>query len=186
MPGWCTLVFGVSGVGKTSACQAYVTTHPEVLFVSASELLKAARRTSAEALRTEPTEKIIENQAMLGPALATFRAGRENGPIIIDAHAVIDNDRELVRVPVSAIATLAPNQLILLEASPEEVAARRASAKRRRPVRNLDEIAKEIAAEREAVASYAAALRLDFVTAPAETGFRLDTILDASHLFREG
>ncbi|NWK99179.1 hypothetical protein DM806_26675 [Sphingobium lactosutens] len=180
MIGRCTLVFGVSGVGKTSACKAYVATHPDTLFVSASDLLRAARQSSAEALRTAPADRVVENQSLLASALSAFRAGREDSPILIDAHGVIDNDRELVRVPVSAIAPLAPDQLILLEAPAEEVAARRASAERPRPVRNLDAIVKEIATEREVVSGFASALNLHLVIAEAGIGFTLDALLDAT------
>src|SRR3546814_2109434 len=136
MAGRCTVVFGVSGVGKTSAWQAYAATHPGTLFLSASDLLKAARHSSAEALRTATSDDIIENQALLGPALAASRAGREDSPSLVGAHGVIDNDRELVRVRVSAVAALGPDRLILLEAPTEEVAARRASADSLRPVRD--------------------------------------------------
>jgi len=177
MAGQCTLVFGVSGVGKTSACQAYVAAHPGTLFVSASELLKAARRSSTEALRTETADRIIQNQELLSPALAAFRAGREQRPILIDAHGVIDNDEQLVRVPVSTIVMLSPDRLILLEASVEEVAARRAGAERSRPVRTLEALAEEIAAERQMVTSYATALNVDLVIANLRDGFKLDEIL---------
>jgi len=178
MAGRCTLVFGVSGVGKTSACLNYVATHPETLFVSASDLLKAARQSSAEALRTATIDRIIENQALLGPALTAFRDGREDRSIIIDAHGVIDNDRDLVRVPVSTIAALAPDRLILLEAPAKEVAARRAGAERKRPVRDLNHIEKEIAAERDVVVGYASALAVELVIAEAGLGFTLEAVLD--------
>lgn len=179
MVGRCTLVFGVSGVGKTTACRAYVTANPETLFVSASDLLSSARNRSTEALRTASSDGIIANQDLLGPALAAFRAGREDRAILVDAHGVIDNDQELVRVPVSTIAALAPDLLILLEAPAHQVAARRAGSKRLRPVRSLDDIAKQILTEREVVAGYATALQIRLVTAQVGLGFTLNALLDA-------
>ncbi|WP_340318026.1 ATP-binding protein [Rhizorhabdus argentea] len=186
MAGRCVLVFGVSGVGKTSACEAYVATHPDTLFISASGLLKAARNSSAETLRTAATGAIVDNQALLGPALAAFRAGREERDVLVDAHGVIDNDHELVRVPSSAIAALKPHRLILLEASPETVAARRANSERRRPLRDLAAINLEIAAERETVTAYAKALSIGLVIADAGPRFTLDALLDATCPARSG
>jgi adenylate kinase len=171
------LVFGVPGVGKTTACQAYVGRHPETLFISASSLLKAAHQTSGEALRTAGAAEIVSNQQLLGAALAAFRKGREDRPVLIDAHAVIDNDQELVRVPVETIGSLVPDRLILLEAAACTVAQRRLADLRRRPVRNLKLISDELAAERATVESYAEALGLTLLVADVKPDFRLDALL---------
>lgn len=174
----CVLVFGVSGVGKTYACADYAARHPDTLFVSASSLLEAAIAESREALRTASPTKIRNNQARLAGALDAFRAGREALPILIDAHGVIDNDNEFVRIPLSAIQSLTPDRMILLEAAPELVAERRAADSRPRPQRPIEAIAREIAAERDAVKSYARALDLELAIAEVAPGFRLDTLLD--------
>jgi adenylate kinase len=175
----CVLVFGVSGVGKSSACRRYVADHPETLFVSASSLLKQARQQTAEALRTAAPEAIIDNQALLASAFAAYRAGREAQPILVDAHGVIDNDRDLVRLPASAIAAFRPDRLVLLEATPEETAARRDADVRPRPSRSLSAIAEEIAAERAAVEGFAAVLGLPLLRGAVGPNFRLDALLDA-------
>lgn len=174
----CVLVFGVSGVGKTHACADYVARHPDTLFVSASSLLKAATAESGEALRTASPANIRNNQVLLAGALAAFRAGREALPILIDAHGVIDNDREFVRIPLSAVRSLSPDRLILLEAAPALVAERRVTAARLRPQRTIEAIVREIAAERDAVKSYARALDLDLAIAEVVPGFKLDTLLE--------
>lgn len=176
----CVLVFGVSGVGKTYACADYSARHPDTLFVSASSLLKTATADSDEALRTASPDKIRNNQALLAGALAAFRAGREALPILIDAHGVIDNDSEFVRIPLSAVRSLSPDRLILLEAAPALVAQRRAADVRLRPQRPIEAIIREIAAEREAVKSYAHALDLDLAIAEVVPGFRLDPLLEGA------
>jgi len=165
-------------VGKTRACADYAARHPGTLFVSASSLLKSATTESAETLRTAIPAKIRSNQALLGSALAAFRAGREAQPILIDAHGVIDNDSEFVRIPLSAVRSLTPDRLILLEAPPEIVAERRTADTRQRPQRNVEAIILEIMAERDAVKSYASALDLDLTIAEVLPGFRLDTLLE--------
>jgi len=178
MMGQRVLVFGISGVGKTQTCTDYADRHPDTLFVSASSLLTAATAQSGESLRTASPDEIRNNQAKLASALADFCAGREALPVLIDAHGVIDNDSEFVRIPVSAIESLSPHRLILLEAAPAVVAERRAADARPRPQRPIDAIAREIAAERDAVKSYARALDLDLAIAEVVPGFRLDTLLD--------
>lgn len=172
------LVFGVSGVGKTSACEAYVARHPNTLFVSASSLLKAVKQTTGEVLRTAGAGEIIANQSLVASALATFRRGRDDQPILIDAHGVIDNGAEYVRVPLSAIEALAPERLILLEAPAIVVAERRATAVRKRPERSVEAITREIEAERSAVRSYAAALGLDLTVMEVGGDFSFDGLLD--------
>lgn len=173
-----TLVFGVSGVGKTSACEAYVAHHPDTLFVSASSLLKLAKQTTGEALRTARAEEIVDNQTLLVAALEAFRRGREKQPILIDAHGVIDNDTEYVRVPVSVIQALGPGRLILLQAPATAVAERRSAAVRKRPQRSVEAIAREIEAEHAAVQSYAEALGLDLVIVEVGSDFSFDGLLD--------
>ncbi len=174
----CVVVFGVSGVGKTSACKAYVARHPDTLFVSASTLLKSAMRATGEALRTAKASEIVSNQERLGAGLALFRAGREERPVLIDAHGVIDNDRKLVRVPVSAIRSLSPDRLVLIQASPAEIAARRAMDARPRPIRSIKEIERELKAECKAVRAFANELGLDLLIGEAGPGFSLDALLD--------
>ncbi|WP_168355810.1 ATP-binding protein [Sphingomonas gei] len=173
----CILVFGVSGVGKTTACENYVARHPGFLFVSASALLKSIQAASAEELRTAKREQIIENQALLPDALKRYRLGRRNHRILLDAHAVIDNDRALVEVPVSVIGALEPTLLVLLEATPAEIAKRRSADARPRPLRDLQAIAREITAERTAVEAYGVQLGLDVAVATVGPHFSLDDIL---------
>ena len=173
----CVLVFGVSGVGKTHACADYAARHPDTLFVSASSFLQAVTAESGEALRTASPTKIRKNQERLASALAAFRAGREAIPILIAAHGVIDNDSEFVRIPLSAIQSLSPDRLILFEAEPTLVAERRAADTRTRPQRPIEDLVREIATERDAVKSYARALKLDLAIADVVPGFRIDPLL---------
>lgn len=179
MRGPCTLVFGVSGVGKTSACEAFCARHTNTLFVSASSLLESVKRMSAEALRTAAAQDIIDNQEVLGRALAAFRQGRETRPVLIDAHGVIDNDHELVRVPVSAIRALDPDRLVLIEAPPRVIAQRRAGATRPRPLRNEDALVREMTAEREVVMAFADELGLDLRIGDLSDDVTLDQLLSS-------
>jgi len=176
--GPCILVFGVSGVGKTSSCTDYVTRHPEWLYLRASALLSDATGESTEALRVSSGEAIRRNQQLLGAALERARAGREAAPVLIDAHAVIDNDRDLVTVPVEAVASLGGEGIILLELPAEMLAARRAGSDRPRPARSAQELDREARLEAGAARGYAAVLEIPLVSARVEGAFRLDPLVD--------
>ena len=174
------LVFGVSGVGKTSACEAFVSRNPDVLFVSASSLLSAAKRSTPEVLRTASAADIAANQDALAGALAEFRRGRGHRPVLVDAHGVIDNDVGYVRVPLSVIEGLRPEKLVLIEAPAPVVAERRARASRRRPARTVEQIRAEIDAERSAVQHYATELNLNLNIVRSDLGISPEGILDAA------
>lgn len=176
--GACILVFGVSGVGKTTACLDYAGRHPGIHFVSASTLLREAKAATSEELRTAGREQIIDNQSLLLTAFERYRRERDGQTILLDAHAVIDNDHTFVTVPTSVISALQPSRLVLLEALPIEIAARRSGDKRQRPLRNLDAIAYEINAERAAVAAYGEELGLSVTVAIVGQDFQLDDVLD--------
>ncbi|VWX50863.1 AAA family ATPase [Novosphingobium sp. 9U] len=176
--GLCILVFGVSGVGKTSSCTDYVARHPEWLYLRASALLSDATGESAEALRTSSEDAILRNQRLLGVALKRARAGREASPVLIDAHAVIDNDRDLVTVPVDAVASLYADGIVLLELSATMLAARRAGSDRLRPTRSAYSLDRESRLESAAVRSYATALGIPFARGKVEGDFRLDPLID--------
>ena len=135
MTGACILVFGVSGVGKSRACSDYVDRNPEWLHLRAGELLSRLTGESPENLRTALDEEVVANQGLLSLAVTRARAGREHRPVLVDCHAVIDNDDGLVVVPAGTVVALAPDGLILLEHDAAEVSMRRIIDLRVRPSR---------------------------------------------------
>ncbi|MCA0015024.1 AAA family ATPase [Mesorhizobium sp. B294B1A1] len=164
------MVFGISGVGKTTACLGYVSTHPNYLYDRASAILQKAHGIPVEALRTGAASAVIENQAALPPVVEALRKADPSRTILLDSHAVIDNDTVFVEVPLDIIMALEPDGFILLEAAPATIKRRREEAPRPRPQRSVAQIGDEARAERAAVASYAKALGkpliMDAVTGP--------------------
>jgi adenylate kinase len=158
--GACILVFGVSGVGKTSSCKAYVEQHPDFLYVRVSELLSRAVRIPADQLRGLAATKALANQKLIEPELSAFRSGQWHRPVLVDSHAVVDTEQGLMEVPVEVVAALSPAGLVLLEAPVTEVLARRTKSDRTYPVRCPAEVEAEIKAERAAVLHYAASLKI--------------------------
>lgn len=178
MRGLCVIVFGISGVGKTTECEAYIGQHPDWMHVSASQLLREATNVSNEDLRTASADGIRANQQLLGEMLTKHRLGRESRPILIDAHAVIDNDRQLVRVPIEAVRSLSPDGMILLEAPASLIAQRRLTG-RHRPQRSIADIRRELSAERQTVRRYAKELRVPLQEGEATGSLTLDRLLKA-------
>lgn len=172
------LVFGISGVGKTQACKSFVQRNPEYLYFRASDLLSAATSTEVEELRTASADQILGNQSVLAKILKIKRQGQWEKPVLVDAHSVIYNDRELVKIPIDVIRQISPDGLILLEASPELVAERRAKDGRKRPLRSLSELDLEAKIARQAVSEYAAVLRLPLEVATVDDNFLIDGSLE--------
>lgn len=164
-PNACVLVFGVSGVGKTTACESYVKRHPQWMHIRASELLSQATAKDPRSLRIGTADEIEANQALLGLQLKRRRDAVPHRPFLIDAHAVIDNDLGLVPVPLEAVRALYADALILLEAPAAIVVSRRASGDRTRPARSVEDIEIELKAEADVVRRFAQCLGL-----PIETG----------------
>ncbi|WP_158644828.1 ATP-binding protein [Bradyrhizobium daqingense] len=154
------LVFGISGVGKSTACASYVARHPSVLHTSAGALLQAAKNIDSAILRTDVAGNVLQNQNLLGEALRHFRLGRETSDVLIDAHSVIDNDHELIEVPVDAVRAMSPDGLVLLEAPPELVMERRRKDTRLRPSRTAEELQFQTGVARRVCESYASELAL--------------------------
>jgi adenylate kinase len=174
MRGLCFLVFGISGVGKTTACKQYLRAHPQFIYVRASAVLSAARAKSADALRTVDAQEFVANQELIVRHLMAVRHDNPDSPILADVHAIIDNDEELLRVPLDIVRSMRANAFVLLEAPSETVLLRRDSLIRSRSRRTKSEIEFEMTIERETVLSYAKALDLPLEIGISTDGFVLD------------
>ena len=142
-------------------------------------MLTQATHKDPELLRVEPEGAIRANQALLATALDRQRRLHSKRHFLIDAHAIIDNDQVLVRVPLEAVRALDPDGIILLEAPAEVIEKRRAEDARHRPRRSIAEIDQEREVERETVLSYARDLGLPMATGDVIGGFELDPLIAA-------
>ncbi|MGY4282030.1 adenylate kinase [Bradyrhizobium sp. LM2.7] len=122
--------------------------------------MQAAKNIDSAILRTDVAGNILQNQNLLGEALKHFRLGRETSDVLIDAHSVIDNDHELIEVPIDAVRAMSPSGLVLLEAPPELVAERRRKDARLRPSRTAEELQFQTGVARRVCESYASELGL--------------------------
>lgn len=135
-----SILFGLSGVGKTTMGRRVRDLDPGIAHLSASDLLKAAHSQSGEELRTAQQDRLIANQLVLGDALTSWDFPLGTHHILLDAHSVVDNDRVLVDIPVEVIASLSPDRLIFIREEPEIIVERRLSDTRSRPSRTAKEL----------------------------------------------
>jgi adenylate kinase len=155
-------LFGISGSGKTHLARRIVEMRPEMLRVSASMLLKSAHRTTGERLRTANAERVVDNQKALASAFREWRDAHEPHPVLLEAHALIDNDRELVEVPFETIRAIDLAAILSIEADPVEIAERRRRDDRNRPVRTIDELGRQQARSLELTSSLSKRLGIPF------------------------
>lgn len=172
------IVFGVSGVGKTTACLDYVARHPHFLLLSASSLIASATGATLDSLRTASAQRLLANQEILQSAVEERLQRHGASSFILDGQCVLDNGDQIVVLPADAIAPFRPSGLILLEAPAVEIAARRSRDTRQRPFRTVEEISQQLAMNREAVRSYAGRLNIPSVVAEAKGALSLDAPIE--------
>lgn len=115
------MVFGVSGIGKTTACVEYARLHENVVHFSASKLLGLDRSSAGERSANE----MLQDQRKLVELVRAARASTSARLMLLDAHSVvIVGGRQLI-VPTDVIGAMEPDGFIFLEAAAEAVSRRR-------------------------------------------------------------
>ncbi|MGU3398265.1 AAA family ATPase [Brucellaceae bacterium D45D] len=117
------MVFGISGVGKTTACAEYAKQHPNVLHSSASALLRLHRETA----KTRTIEEIMQDQLLLVDLVRTLRADTRAQLMLLDAHSLISMADHEIIIPANIIASMKPNGMIFFRATGEVINSRRFS-----------------------------------------------------------
>ena len=92
----------------------YVAMHPTWIHLIVSEVLAEVTRQNSESLRTAPKARIQDNQKLAVKKIDAIRAQHPRSNVVLDAHCVIDNGQELVRVPEAAIEELRPTALLCI------------------------------------------------------------------------
>lgn len=176
------IVFGIAGVGKTTACKQYVSRHPDYVHLIASTLIREATGMSLAQLRAASAEQLMANQSILHDAVEQKLSEIRVSNFILDGQCVLDNGKALVVLDTADIAPFRPSGLLLLEAPPREIERRRLGDSRVRPLRTESEIKEQLLLNREAVRSYAEGLGIPFVVAEAEGPMSLERpMVELSH-----
>jgi adenylate kinase len=167
--GCIVCVFGISGVGKTTLIQQYVIGHEHWRALSASELLTRLSGRDSSAHRLSERTVLERNQFWLADAIYRELILCPGEKWLLDVHSVLDNDRELVPVPASAIRRLHPDQLIFLFDGAEQIWRRRwGDTGRKRPLPSVDRIDQEQNLALETCLEYSAALELELYRVQAD------------------
>ena len=137
------VVFGVSGVGK-SWMIARLAKRICVAHIQGSQLVRDARAAlSGTNVTSEDLRKgaVLDNQALLIDAFSKVVA-KETLPIIFDGHCLIDAGDKLIDIPLDVVEALTPSGIVLVQAPPFEIVARRqADTLRQRPTRSEEDLA---------------------------------------------
>lgn len=143
-----TVVFGVSGVGKTTACAKLVERHRAFRHITASQLV--------DRVSLSPDRSVEQATATQDEIVERLRYLMENEPrrIILDGHCVIQLTTGLFPIPNEFIMALAPAKIILIEAEPESVYNRRKQRDLTTKATTLDAIARELALTRKTCLAY--------------------------------
>ncbi|TAV49125.1 hypothetical protein ELI02_10985 [Rhizobium leguminosarum] len=165
-----TIIFGISGAGKTTACIDFVERHPDYCHIRASSLLEGFQRwdRSLNAIEVDQTR-----------ILSAFNRLKilETRNILFDAHSIIRSDAGLFMVPTAIIKALSPNLLVLLDVDADTAERRRVARNPANGVLRNEDICQERNFAREACEAYSRELRVPLLTAVVAEGFRLDELL---------
>lgn len=110
-------------------------------------------------------EAVQQQREIVGPA----------ADWLLDAHSIINNDRELVQVPIETIARLSPSLLIFIYSDAAQILKRRTSDPHRgRPVTSAEQIEKEQELALLACLQYSKELQIGLrqISADDPAGFR--------------
>ncbi|MCO5085187.1 MAG: ATP-binding protein [Rhizobiaceae bacterium] len=117
------IVFGVSGVGKTTVCAEYASGNDDVVHFSASALLRLHRETAG----TRSTNEVIQDQHVLVDMVNVIRSETPVSLMLLDAHSLVYVGGHEVIIPADVIAAMKPDGLIFFKASGETISERRLS-----------------------------------------------------------
>jgi len=119
----------------------FVAKYPNWLLLVASDILAEVTQQDLESLRTGTRARIEKNQQLAVRKIDSIRKTHSKSDIVLDAHCVIDNGDELVRVPLAAIQELKPTSLVCIWDEAERIHdKRRLDRVRVRPERTVHQL----------------------------------------------
>lgn len=119
-----TFVVGVSGVGKTTIIRRFVREHPNYVHIEASKLIRNKLNTeTTEHIRLMTKEQIVKNQSFLLDELSKYR--QKHDYIILDGHLLINNNQELISIPLDIVKRISPSNIVLIEGNSHDILSHR-------------------------------------------------------------
>lgn len=149
------VVTGVPGVGKTTVMEAAAKAGDRKVVVYGSEMFRVAEAEGVVKDRDEMRRLAPAEQKRIQVAAAAAIAAQ--GDVIVDTHASIRTPQGyLPGLPAWVLETLKPDAIVLVEATPQEIAGRRSTdATRKRDEDSPQTIARHQELNRAFAATYA-------------------------------
>ncbi|MDG6909722.1 MAG: adenylate kinase [Nitrososphaerota archaeon] len=145
------IVVGIPGVGKSTVVDGVVSGFRGSKLVNFGTLMfETATSLKWVRNRDDIRKMTVEKQKRLQKAAATRISKMQGKAIVVDTHLFIRTEEGFwPGLPFDAVRAMKPTHLVLVEASPEEVARRRAADKSRyRDAVTLESLAEELALAR--------------------------------------
>ena len=141
------VVLGIPGVGKTTVVGGVVSAYKGAKLVNFGTLMFEAGRSLGWVKDRDEIRKMkVEKQKRLQKLAATKISRMQGKAIIVDTHLFIRTEEGFwPGLPFDVVRAMKPTHLVLVEASPGDVARRRASdATRYRDAVTADGLAEEL------------------------------------------
>ena len=141
------IVVGIPGVGKTTIVQGVVSGLPGAKLVTFGTLMfEAAKSLKWAKDRDEMRKMPVEKQKRLQKMAASQIAGMKERAVLVDTHLFIRTPEGFwPGLPFEVVRAMKPTHLVLVIATPEEIAIRRsADSTRARDDVTLDGLREEI------------------------------------------
>ncbi len=141
-----TVIAGLSGVGKTYVIKALMRESDAYTHFSAGSLIKKRLASlDRDQLRELDKDSILANQYLLVEQFnEEVDALSKECAVLFDAHMIIDNDEHIIEVPYEIFERLSPVRIVFLFDDAEKIIQRReGDNSRKRPLRAVEEIAKQ-------------------------------------------
>lgn len=142
---------GIPGVGKTTVVDKVLSkVRGSKLVTFGSVMLEEAKRMKWVKHRDELRKLPVDKQKGLQWRAATKISRMKEGTVVVDTHLFVRTDEGFwPGLPFEVVRALKPTHLVLVEASPEEIASRRAAdAQRYRDAVSKEGLAEEMALAR--------------------------------------
>jgi adenylate kinase len=162
----------------------FVAKYPNWMLLVASDILAEVTRQDFESLRTGTKARIEKNQQLAVQKIDSIRKTHPKNDIVLDAHCIIDNGDELVRVPLAAIQELNPTALVYIWDEAERIHDKRLHDRvRTRPKRTVQQLRLYQQAVIETCEDYRSQLGLDLASVRAGDAYALEKALGPSRVY---
>ena len=178
------IVFGISGVGKTSLIAQHVARDSGCVHISGSTVIEGILSSSDKqgtVRRDKDKRTLLKLQELAVREIHRESQSYGNKLVILDAHNVIDAADGLVRIPVSVFESLSPILLLFVYDDPKEIKMRRLEdTSRRRPNIRTSELACYQDIAFDTARSYSSALGIDLAQVRSGDLVAFQTVIDSS------